>query len=93
MAKGVDYCISVHTSKKGFCLYTLESLMKDWPVASYLVMERNTRVNGGRPILGSSYDLLILRGVEVLNQVIPIYLVSLKFIIMFLFAPLFVLAC
>ena len=31
----------------------------------------------------------LLRGIEVLNQVIPIYLVSLTFIIMFLFDPMF----
>ena len=30
-ATGVDYCGPVKTSHKGFCLATLEKLMKDWP--------------------------------------------------------------
>ena len=43
--------------------------------------------------LGSSYGFLLLRGLEVMNQIIPIYLVSLKKIIMFLFNLLFILVC
>ena len=42
-------------------------------------------------ILGRSYDLLILRGLELLNHAIPIYLVSLIFVLLFLFALLFIL--
>ena len=30
-AAGVDYCGPVKTSHMGFCLATLEKLMKDWP--------------------------------------------------------------
>ena len=30
-AAGVDYCVPVNTSHKGFCLATLEKLMKYWP--------------------------------------------------------------
>ena len=50
----------------------------------YCTLDRGT-------MLGSPYDLLLLRGLEVLNQVIPIYLVTLKVVLTFLFAPLFVL--
>ena len=38
-AAGVDYFRLVKTSNKGFCLTTLEKLMKDWPVGSYHVMK------------------------------------------------------
>ena len=31
MAAVVDYCGPVKTSHKGFCVSTLEKLMKDWP--------------------------------------------------------------
>ena len=37
----VDYCGTVKTSHKGFCLAMLEKLMKYWPVGSYFVMKRN----------------------------------------------------
>ena len=30
-ATGVNYCGPVKTNHKGFCLATLEKLMKDWP--------------------------------------------------------------
>ena len=30
-AAGVDYCGPVKKGHKGFCLATLEKLMKDWP--------------------------------------------------------------
>ena len=39
----VDYCGLVKTIHKGFCLATLEKLMKDWPGGSYLVMKINSR--------------------------------------------------
>ena len=38
-AAGVDYCGPVKTNHKGFCLDTLEKLMKDWTGGSYLVMK------------------------------------------------------
>ena len=38
-AAGVDYCGPVKTSQKGFCLATLEKLMKDWPGGSYLLLK------------------------------------------------------
>ena len=38
-AAGVDYCGPVKTRHKGFCLATLEKLMKDWPGGSYLVLK------------------------------------------------------
>ena len=31
VAAGVDYCGTVKTSHKGFCLHTLETLVKKWP--------------------------------------------------------------
>ena len=36
-AAGVNYCRPAETRHKGFCLATLEKLMKDWPGGSYLV--------------------------------------------------------
>ena len=38
-AEGVDYCGPVKTSHKGFCLATLENLMKYCPGGSYLVLK------------------------------------------------------
>ena len=38
-AAGVDYCGPVKTSHMGFCLATLEKLMKNWPGGSYLVLK------------------------------------------------------
>ena len=55
MTAGVNYCGPVKTRHKGFCLYILENLMKDWPGGSYLVMKSNTLVLGGRPLLESGY--------------------------------------
>ena len=40
---------------KGFCLATLENLMKDWPGGSYLVMKSIPIVPGGRPLLAIGY--------------------------------------
>ena len=100
MAAGVDYCGPVKTSYKGFCLDMLKNLMEDWPGGSYLVMDITPRFPGGRTILSIGYTyssrkvlgfIAKERRVEVLNQVISIYLVSLKLIIMFMFTPLFVL--
>ena len=44
-------------------------------------------------IIGSPHDLLLTMGLEVLTQVIPIYLTFLTCIALFLFASLFVLTC
>ena len=41
-AAGVYYSGPVKTSHKGFCLITLENLIKNWPVGSYLVMKSTT---------------------------------------------------
>ena len=49
MATGVDYCRPAKTGHKGFCLATLENLMKYWLAWSYLVMKCTLRVPGGRP--------------------------------------------
>ena len=40
---GVNYCGSVNKSHKGFCLATLEKLMKDCPGGSYLVLKSTPR--------------------------------------------------
>ena len=48
---GVDYCGPVKMSHKGFCLITLEKLMKDRPKGSYLVMKSNKIFPGERPLL------------------------------------------
>ena len=45
-ASGVNYCGPVKTSHKGFCLSTLEKLMKDWPGGSYLVLKSTPRFPG-----------------------------------------------
>ena len=55
MAAGVDYCGPVKTSHKGFCLATLENVMKDWLGGSYLVMNSTPRFPGGRPLLAIEY--------------------------------------
>ena len=54
-AAGVDYCGPVKMSHKGVFLATLEKLMKDWPVGSYLVLKSTPRFPGERPILAIGY--------------------------------------
>ena len=54
-AAGVDYCGPVKTSHKGFCLATLEKLMKYWPGGSYLVMKNTPIFPCGRPLLAIGY--------------------------------------
>ena len=54
-AAGVDYCGPVKTIHKGFCLATLEKLMKDWPGGSYLFMKSNPSFPGERPLLAIGY--------------------------------------
>ena len=38
MAAGVNYFGPAKTNQKGFCLATLENLIKDWLRVSYLVL-------------------------------------------------------
>ena len=59
MDAGVNYYGPVKTSHKGFCLATLEKLMKDWPIGSYLVMKSTPRVTGGKPLLAIGYNLQV----------------------------------
>ena len=54
-AAGVNYCGPVKTSHKGFCLATLEKLMKDWPGGSYLVLKSTPRFPGESPLLAIGY--------------------------------------
>ena len=44
MAEKVDFCGLVKMSHKGFCLATLEKLIKYWPGGSYLVLKSNVRL-------------------------------------------------
>ena len=55
MADGVDYYGPAKTSHKGFCLSTLEKLMKISPRGSYIVMKITTIVPGGRPLMAILY--------------------------------------
>ena len=43
------------TIHKGFCLATLEKLMKDWPVGSYLVMTSTPIFPDEIPLLAIGY--------------------------------------
>ena len=55
MAAGVNYCRPVKTSHKGFCLATLEKLMKYCQGGSYLVLKSTPRNPGERPLLAIGY--------------------------------------
>ena len=55
MAAGVNYCGPAKTSHKGFCLATLEKLMKYLLGGSYLFMNSTLIVPSGRPILTIRY--------------------------------------
>ena len=55
MAAGVDYCGPVKMIHKGFCLATLEMLIKYRLVGSYLVIMSTPRVPGGKPLLAIGY--------------------------------------
>ena len=50
-AAGVDYCGPAKMTHKGFCLDTLEKLMKDWPGGSYLVLKITPIFPGEIPLL------------------------------------------
>ena len=56
MAAGVNYFGPVKTIHKGFCLATLEKLMKDWPGGSYLVMQINPRSHGSISLLAIGHN-------------------------------------
>ena len=101
MAAGVDYCGPAKTSHKGFCLTTLEQLMKDWTGRSYLVMNINPIFPGEIPLLTIGYRYNSRRvlgfiategdgstepGDPYLSRFPDIFLT-------FLFTPLFVLTC
>ena len=51
MASRVDYCGPVKTIHKGFCLDTLDHLIKYWPGGSYPVMKSHSIVPGSRTLL------------------------------------------
>ena len=53
--EGVDYCGPAKTSHKGFCLNTLENLMKDFPGGSYIFTKITPRFTSERPLLGIGY--------------------------------------
>ena len=55
-AAGVDYCGLAKTSHKGYCLATLEKLMKDWPGGSYLVLKSTPRFPVESPLLAIGYE-------------------------------------
>ena len=55
MAQGVNYCVPVKMNHKGFCLDTLEKLMKYWPQGSCLVMTIPPKIPGGRPLMSIVY--------------------------------------
>ena len=55
MAEVVDYCGPVKTSHKFFCLATLENLIKDWSVGSYLIVNITPIFPGGGPIMAIGY--------------------------------------
>ena len=46
---------TMKTSHKGFCLATLEKLMKYCPGGSYLVLKSNPRFPGESPVLAIGY--------------------------------------
>ena len=52
---GVYYCEPAKTSHTGFCLATLEKLLKDWPGDSYLVLKSNPIFIVERPLLAIGY--------------------------------------
>ena len=100
MTEGVDYCGLEKTSHNDFCLATLERLVKDFLVGSYLVIYITPRVTGDRPLMAIGYKyksgkVLGFIDTEGSGSTEPDYPFLSRFpeIIMFLFAPLFVLTC
>ena len=55
MAEGVNYCGLVNMSHKGFCLATLEKLIKYWPGGSYNFVKINPRFHCAIPLVYIGY--------------------------------------
>ena len=55
VSEGVDYSGLAKTSHKGFCLYTLEKLMRNWLGGSYLVMKGTPIFPGARTLMDIVY--------------------------------------
>ena len=100
-AAGVDYCGLVETSHKGFCLTTLENLMKYWPGGLYLVMESAPRFPGERPLLAIGYKynsrkvlgFIATEGAGSTEPGDPYLSCFPDIFLIFLFSPLFILTC
>ena len=96
---GVNYYGPVKTSHKGFCLAMLEKLMKDWPGGSYLVLKIIPRFPCERKLLdiGLKYNsrkvlgFIATEGAGSTEPGNPYLSRLLDIILMFMFAPLFVL--
>ena len=55
MAEVVSHFRPVRIIQKGFCLATIENLMKYWPLGSYLVLKITPIVACGRPLITIGY--------------------------------------
>ena len=55
MAEIVDFCGLLKTIHKGFCLTTLEKLVKNWAGGSYLVMNSTPILTGVRKLMAIGY--------------------------------------
>ena len=55
-AAGVNFCGPVKTIHEGFCLATLEKLMKYWPGGSYLVLKSTPIFPGEITLLAIGYN-------------------------------------
>ena len=51
MADGLYYCGPAKTSHNGFCMDTLENLMKEWPGVYHLVLKSTTIVPVDRKLM------------------------------------------
>ena len=95
----VGYCSPENTIHKEFFLAMLEDLIKQWLVGSHLFMKGDPIVTGCRPLMAIGYRYIYQRLLgfismyepEVLNQVLPIHLITLTNILIFLFTPLSIL--
>ena len=92
--EGVDFCGPTKTSNKGFLMATFEKITKEWLGGYHIIMKNTPRFSCDRTLMAIGYKyiyqkVILLSGPEILNQVLPIYLVSLNIILMFLFSLLF----
>ena len=79
----------------------LENLMEDWPGGSYLVLKSTPIFPGERPLLAIGYKynsrkvlgFISTEGAGSTEPGDPYLSLYLRFILIFLFAPLFVLTC